>query len=85
MNKSNEKILRHLEITMIPVKQPQKTFNPKGETQSYYDWILKPHYIKAYIDDCNGWDVYKRIKDSCYWRIPGLKGYEFALIVRLNV
>ena len=85
------KYRNRLEINLIPIKQPRKTFNPKGETSVYYgileydEWIIKPDYIKVREDDSSPSTLYRRIKDSCYWRIVGLPGYEFALIVRLSI
>jgi hypothetical protein len=91
MNKATLKHMNQLEICLIPIKQPTPTFRKKGETCIYYgcpeydDWVIKPNYIKVWEGDDSPCTVYKRIKNSCYWRIVGLKGYEFALIVRLGI
>jgi len=80
-----------LEITVIPIKQKEPTFKEKGETSIYYgrpeydEWIIKPNYIKVREDDSSPNTVYKRIKNSGFWRCVGLPGYEFALIVRLSI
>jgi hypothetical protein len=72
-----------LEITVIQVKPSCK----KGDKVEHYKsekFVIRPDYIKLYQDDVTV-DVYKRIKNSCYWRCVGLKGYELAIIARLSI
>lgn len=73
-----------LDITIVPIKQPQPTFKKKGEHYYGDQFIIKPDYIKIWQDDITV-DVYKRIKNSCYWRIVGLKGYVFHLLIKLSM
>jgi len=72
-----------LELTVIQIKPVCK----KCDKVEYYkseEFIIKPDYIKIYQDDVSV-DVYRRIKNSCYWRCVGLKGYEFAIIARVSI
>ncbi len=83
--------LNKLEIKIVPIKQPEPTFNKKGENYIYYgrpeydDWVIKPDYISVREDDSSPRTVYRRIKNSTYWKIVGLKDYEFALIASLSI
>lgn len=83
MNAATKKALNNVEITIVPVKQPKVMFDI--EHLKVENFIIKPNYIKIWHDDVTI-DVYKRIKDSCYWRCVGLKGkYEFALLVKVHI
>lgn len=73
-----------LYLTAIPVKQKDPIFKKKGEYSVGTNFVIKPDYIKIYQDEMTV-DVYKRIKDSAYWKCVGLPGYEFALIVHLSI
>jgi len=72
-----------LEITVIQIKPPSPR-NDKVEHYKSENFVIKPDYIKLYQDDTTI-DVYKRIKNSCYWRCVGLKGYELAIIARVSI
>lgn len=91
MNNATKRRMNVLTITIVPIKQPKPIFNKKGETHKYlgfpeYDyWYIKPNYIRVCEDDSSSATVYKRIKDSGYWRIVGLRGYIFALLVDLSI
>lgn len=92
MNTKREaKYRNRLELKIIPIKQPKPIFDKNGETSVYYGnleydyWTVKPDYIKVRDDDSSPSTLYRRIKNSCYWRIVGLPGYEFALTVRLSI
>lgn len=82
MNRATWKAQNRLELTIISVKQQIPTF--KNEHVVSHDFLLKPDTIVIYSDDTTK-DVYKRIKDSCYWRCVGLRGYEFSILVKLSL
>ena len=83
MNKATWKAINKLELVIQPVKQKvPKVF--KREHVISHDFVLRPDYIRIQVDDVTR-DEYRRVKDSCYWRLVGLRGYEFAILVRLSL
>lgn len=82
MNRATWKAMNRLELTIIPVKE--KTYGLQKEHIVSHDFVLKPDEIVVHFDDASR-DVYKRVKGSTYWRCVGLKGYEFAILVKLSL
>lgn len=84
MNKSTRNSINKLELTVIPVDGCRRVFKKEHEHVISHDFILKPDHITVVHDDTSK-DVYKRVKDSVYWRCVGLRNCKFAILVRLHL